>query len=126
MSILGIECVDSLVWCEAIVTVVTPNSGECLEVGERIHEALVEAGIETILDARDERPGVKFAEADRLGIPYRIVVGPRGIAAGVVELKIVQSNEFRDFRIHAAQELAEVVARGVLLGRGSRIDGEEL
>ena len=52
-----------------------------------LYEACVKAGIAALLDDRDERPGVKFAEADLLGIPHRIVVGERGLKQGNVEYR---------------------------------------
>ncbi|HEY5540819.1 MAG TPA: proline--tRNA ligase, partial [Coriobacteriia bacterium] len=61
--------------------------GEVYEVGERIWRELAEAGVETVLDDRDERAGVKFADADLIGWPFQVVVGKRGLAEGVVELK---------------------------------------
>ncbi len=61
--------------------------GEVLEVGERIWRELAEAGIETVLDDRDERAGVKFADADLIGWPFQVVVGKRGLAEGVIEVK---------------------------------------
>ncbi len=45
------------------------------------------AGVEVLYDDRDERGGAKFATADLIGLPWQLVVGPKGIAAGVVELK---------------------------------------
>ena len=50
-------------------------------------EALNRAGIESVLDDRDQRPGVKFKDADLIGFPWRVVVGARGLAEGKVELK---------------------------------------
>jgi prolyl-tRNA synthetase len=47
---------------------------------------LGEAGIEVLLDDREERPGVKFADSELIGIPYRVTLGPRGVSEGVVEL----------------------------------------
>ena len=70
---------------ECVVTVLRPGDGETLAVGERIYEELTSAGIEAILDDRDERPGVKFNDADLVGFPHRINVGPRGLQSGVVE-----------------------------------------
>ena len=61
--------------------------GEVFEVGERIWRELAAAGVETVLDDRDERAGVKFADADLIGWPFQVVVGKRGLAEGVVELK---------------------------------------
>ncbi len=58
-------------------------------VGEaaRIYDQLLEAGVEVLLDDRDVRPGVKFKDADLIGIPLRVVVGERGIKQGKVEIK---------------------------------------
>mgnify|MGYP000513660996 FL=1 len=57
-----------------------------------MYEALENAGIEVLLDDRDERPGVKFKDMELIGIPYRVTVG-RGIADGKVELVDRSSNE---------------------------------
>jgi len=54
---------------------------------EDIWTALADAGVEVVLDDRDERAGVKFADADLIGFPYQVVIGKRGIANGVVEFK---------------------------------------
>jgi prolyl-tRNA synthetase len=63
------------------------SDGEVFEAGERIWRALAAAGIETVLDDRDERAGVKFNDADLIGWPLQVVVGKRGLAEGVVEVK---------------------------------------
>jgi prolyl-tRNA synthetase len=63
------------------------SDGEVREVGERLWRELADAGIETVIDDRDERAGVKFADADLIGWPFQIVVGKRGLAEGVVEVK---------------------------------------
>jgi prolyl-tRNA synthetase len=61
--------------------------GEVFEAGERIWRELAAAGVETVLDDRDERAGVKFNDADLIGWPLQVVVGKRGLAEGVVEVK---------------------------------------
>ncbi len=53
----------------------------------RLHQKMEEAGLEVLLDDRDERPGVKFKDADLLGIPLRVVVGPKTLATGQVEVR---------------------------------------
>ncbi|MBA2566009.1 MAG: proline--tRNA ligase [Gemmatimonadetes bacterium] len=58
-----------------------------MRVGEELYEGLMERGWEVLLDDRDERPGVKFADADLIGIPFRLVVGERGLKNGMVELR---------------------------------------
>ena len=69
-----------------VVTLLRPDNPAVGQAGERIYRDLNNAGIEVLLDDRDERPGVKFADAELVGIPYRLTVGPRGIGAGEVEL----------------------------------------
>jgi prolyl-tRNA synthetase len=71
---------------EAVVTVVKIDDPATAAVGEAIYAGLRDAGVDVIIDDRDERPGVKFADAELVGIPYRVTVGPRGVARGVVEL----------------------------------------
>lgn len=70
-----------------IITVVKPKDEEQNKVAEDIYEELSKAGIEVLLDDRDERPGVKFKDADLLGIPVRITVGKRA-SEGIVEYKL--------------------------------------
>lgn len=82
---------DGIIWPVAIapyhVIISIPNIAdkEQIAVGEKLYQQLNEAGIETLLDDRDERAGVKFKDADLIGIPYRIVTG-RSLKVGKVEL----------------------------------------
>jgi prolyl-tRNA synthetase len=71
---------------EVVITVVRPDDGPTMDAASRVYQELAEAGIEVLLDDRDERPGVKFADSELIGIPYRVTVGPRGVSEGVVEL----------------------------------------
>jgi prolyl-tRNA synthetase len=61
--------------------------GEVFEAGEHIWTELAAAGVEAVLDDRDERAGVKFNDADLIGWPLQVVIGKRGLAEGVVEIK---------------------------------------
>tara|TARA_Y100001936_G_scaffold154315_1_gene150604 strand:+ start:114 stop:1352 length:1239 start_codon:yes stop_codon:yes gene_type:complete len=70
---------------EVIVTIVQPKDDENVRIGEQIYDSLLNLGIEVLLDDRDARPGVKFADAELIGVPYRVTIGPKGIADGVVE-----------------------------------------
>ena len=70
-----------------IITVMKPDDEVQAEVAEKIYVDLQKAGVEVLLDDRKERPGVKFKDADLLGIPIRITVG-RGAADGIVEYKM--------------------------------------
>jgi prolyl-tRNA synthetase len=71
---------------EVVITVVRADDEPTLAAAERLYRELGEMGIEVLLDDREERPGVKFADAELIGIPYRVTVGPRGVEQGTVEL----------------------------------------
>ncbi len=71
----------------AIITLVGTEDATQIETAETIYRRLLEAGVETLLDDRKERPGVKFKDADLLGIPIRITVG-RGAVNNIVEYKL--------------------------------------
>jgi prolyl-tRNA synthetase len=58
-----------------------------LEAGKKIYDGLEAAGVEVLWDDRDERPGVKFKDADLFGIPLRVTIGQKGLASGGIELK---------------------------------------
>jgi prolyl-tRNA synthetase len=64
-----------------------PGDAAVAELADRLYGQLGEAGLEVLYDDRDERPGVKFKDADLVGIPYRIAVGKKGLAEGAVEVK---------------------------------------
>ncbi|HCF27828.1 MAG TPA: proline--tRNA ligase [Cyanobacteria bacterium UBA11049] len=94
---------DGIIWPVAIapyqVIICIPNIADTQQVqaAEKLYERLHQAGIETLLDDRDERAGVKFKDADLIGIPYRIVTG-RSLANGKVEVILR--------RTHQSQEIA--------------------
>jgi prolyl-tRNA synthetase len=81
----GIRWPVSIAPYEVIVVPANAADPRQAELAERIYGELRTAGVEALLDDRDERAGVKFKDADLLGIPWRVVVG-RGAAAGEVEL----------------------------------------
>ncbi len=70
-----------------IVTPVGKKDPEVDETAERIYKELWKAEVDTLLDDREERPGVKFKDADLIGIPFRIVVGKKALAEAKVELR---------------------------------------
>jgi prolyl-tRNA synthetase len=70
-----------------IITLMKPEDEVQAQVAEKIYSELAAAGVEVMLDDRKERPGVKFKDADLLGIPIRITVG-RGAADGLIEYKM--------------------------------------
>jgi prolyl-tRNA synthetase len=82
-----------IIWPDAVapfgVAVVNlrPGTAEVDAVAEQAYKALEAAGKEPLLDDRDDRPGAKFASIDLVGIPWQLIVGPKGVADGVVEIK---------------------------------------
>jgi len=77
---------------------------------EKLHDALEAAGVEVLFDDRDERPGVKFKDADLLGIPIRIVVGAKALADGELELKARTDDEATRIPLGGAVEhIADMV-----------------
>ena len=84
---------DGIIWPESVAPFrvglvnLRPGDKECAEAGERLYHRLMGSGIDTLYDEREESPGAKFAAMDLIGLPWQIVVGPRGLKQGVVELK---------------------------------------
>jgi len=66
---------------------VNVGDGALAEAAEALYKALTERGVDTVLDDRDERAGVKFKDADLIGIPLRITIGPKRLAEGNVEIR---------------------------------------
>lgn len=77
----------SLAPYHVIVLPMQMKNDEVVEAANKIYADLRAAGVEVLLDDRDLRPGVKFKDADLLGIPLRITIGPRGLKTGEVELR---------------------------------------
>ena len=71
-----------------------------VEVAEALYGELIESGVEVLLDDRDARAGVKFADAELIGIPLRVTVGPKGIANDVVELVDRRDREMVSIKIN--------------------------
>ena len=84
---------QGIVWPEAVapwrVGLVTMRGDDAATVAaaDKLYAQLGEAGVETLYDDRDERGGVKLGTMDLIGLPWQLILGPRGIAAGTVELK---------------------------------------
>ena len=72
---------------EVVVTLLRPDRVDVRRAADSVYGNLVAAGVEVVLDDRDERPGVKFADAELVGIPYRLTIGPRSLASGQAELR---------------------------------------
>jgi prolyl-tRNA synthetase len=71
---------------EVSVILLSSKDAEVKATAETLYSSLLDAGVEALLDDRDVRPGVKYADAELTGIPFRVSVGPRDLADGVVEI----------------------------------------
>jgi prolyl-tRNA synthetase len=89
---------------DCIVTVTNMKDAALRETGEKVYKDLQRAGLDVLLDDRDERAGVKFKDADLIGIPYRITIGKK-VADGVVELFERRAKTSEDVK------LSEIVVR---------------
>lgn len=92
----------------AIITVMKPEDEVQAQTAERIYKELMDAGVEVLLDDRKERPGVKFKDADLLGIPVRLTVG-RGAPEGKIEYKLRRDAEKEELSVD------EGIARAIRL-----------
>lgn len=102
---------DGIIWpvsvtpYHVIVTLVKPKDEEQAKLAEEIYQSLLVAGVEAVIDDRDERPGVKFKDADLLGFPIRITVGKRA-GEGIVEYKLRRDSEKSELSVAEAIENA--------------------
>ncbi len=109
---------DGIIWpqsiapFDAVVTITNIKQTELRDEGEKLYKNLQRAGLDVLLDDRDERAGVKFKDADLIGIPYRIIIGKK-IADGLVELFDRRTKTSEDVAI---DELVERVQKLALAG----------
>jgi prolyl-tRNA synthetase len=78
-----------------------PGDADCDRVCEGLSTTLTAAGREVLYDDTDQRPGAKFATADLIGLPWQVIVGPRGVVSGEVEIKNRRSGERETIAIEA-------------------------
>ncbi|HXU61279.1 MAG TPA: His/Gly/Thr/Pro-type tRNA ligase C-terminal domain-containing protein, partial [Polyangia bacterium] len=102
---------DGIVWplplapFEVAVLELQQDDDKVLAIAKRLYDDLTAAGIEVLYDDRDERAGVKFKDADLIGIPFRLAVGKKGVAEGIVELKRRNGGEVRKLKIDEAAKI---------------------
>ncbi|MDT5122615.1 MAG: prolyl-tRNA synthetase [Acidobacteriota bacterium] len=106
---------DGIIWPKAIapfdcvVTITNMKQEELREAGEKLYHDLQRAGLDVLLDDRDERAGVKFKDADLIGIPYRITIGKK-IADGSVELFDRRTKQTEDVKLKDTVERLQTLA----------------
>jgi prolyl-tRNA synthetase len=88
---------------EVLITVIRPDDEPTMATANLLYDDFDSAGIEVLLDDRSERPGVKFADGELIGIPFRVTVGPKGVTNGIAEITV------RDGMVRSELTLDEVV-----------------
>ena len=97
-----------IIWPESVapfkVGLINLKAGEaaCDRASDEAYAKLNDARVEVLYDDREARAGAKFADMDLIGLPWQLIVGPRGLAAGVVELKERASGERQELSIDSA------------------------
>jgi prolyl-tRNA synthetase len=89
------------------LAVVNSKEARQRELGESLYRDLQQAGVEVLLDDREERPGVKFKDADLIGIPLRVTAGGKGLERGVVELKPRRGTE--TFEVAVGEAASKII-----------------
>jgi prolyl-tRNA synthetase len=102
---------------EVVVVIAQQDDSAVAEAGEEIYAALADAGVEVIVDDRPVRAGVKFSDAELVGIPFRVTVGKRGLAAGTAELTDRGTGStvavpLADLAQHVREAIAKSIAAG--------------
>ncbi|HEX6072258.1 MAG TPA: His/Gly/Thr/Pro-type tRNA ligase C-terminal domain-containing protein, partial [Sphingomicrobium sp.] len=88
-------------WRAGVVTMRADDKPSAA-AADSVYARLTAAGVETLYDDRDERGGAKLASMDLIGLPWQVIVGPRGIAAGTVELKRRSTGEREELSLESA------------------------
>ncbi|NJN83410.1 MAG: proline--tRNA ligase [Caldilineaceae bacterium] len=99
----------------ALISLFTDKTPEVAQAADKIYHDLLEAGFEVLYDDRDERAGVKFNDADLLGMPVRLTVGSRGLKNGQLELKLRRTGESHEIALF---DLVNGVAAAIDAERG--------
>jgi prolyl-tRNA synthetase len=108
---------DGIIWpwsiapFQVLVCLLDPKAEDAAAVAGKLAAAAERAGADVLLDDRDERPGVKFKDADLLGIPLRITVGGRGIKEGIVELRWRGAPESLKIPLNESEARVEAAVR---------------
>ena len=89
---------------EVVITLLKTDHTESVDSAEDIYKALTKAGIDVLLDDREERPGVKFADSELIGIPLRVTIGPRGLENGIAEVNDRSTNQKAEISLETVVE----------------------
>tara|TARA_B100001123_G_scaffold49545_1_gene50809 strand:- start:2747 stop:4447 length:1701 start_codon:yes stop_codon:yes gene_type:complete len=105
----GIKLPSSIAPFEVGIIPTDLKNTEVLELSESLYSYLLELGFDVFLDDRDENPGFKFKDADLIGIPYQVVIGPKSLAKDSIELKDRASSTSEQIKKDDFKKLAEKI-----------------
>ena len=86
---------------EVVITLMNLKDEDTVNAANALYEELLAAGVDVLLDDRDARAGVKFADSELIGIPYRVTMGPRGVKEGMVEFTTRTTMETEEVALDA-------------------------
>jgi prolyl-tRNA synthetase len=119
---------DGIVWpwavapFQVLICLLDPKLPEAVAMAEKLAAAAEAAGADVLLDDREERPGVKFKDADLIGVPLRVVIGGKGLKDGIVEVKPRASKDVQKVPVAEAEaKLAEFVRAAAAQAQGSAV-----
>ncbi|MCE5195377.1 MAG: proline--tRNA ligase [Nitrospiraceae bacterium] len=101
---------DGIIWPKSIapfdvqILPLNVKDEKTMEIAEKFYKDLMKSGVEVLMDDRDERPGVKFKDADLIGIPIHIIIGEKNLKEGLVEIKDRKTKETKKIK---AEEVAK-------------------
>ena len=115
---------DGILWpwsiapFQVLVCLLDPGVPEAAQLAETLGKAAESAGADVLIDDRSERPGVKFKDADLIGIPLRITIGGKGLKEGVIEMKWRSEKEVQKIALtDAPTQIAQAIAKAQAASR---------
>jgi len=115
---------DGILWpwsiapFQVLVCLLDPGVPEAAQWAETLGKAAESAGADVLIDDRSERPGVKFKDADLIGIPLRITIGGKGLKEGVIEMKWRSEKEVQKIALtDAPTQIAQAIAKAQAASR---------
>ncbi len=112
---------DGIIWpwavapFQLIIVVLDPSLPETSGLAKELGGIAEKAGADVLIDDREERPGIKFKDADLIGIPLRIVIGSKGLKDGVIELKVRGQKDVQKIPV---AEAGDRIAAAIKLASG--------
>ncbi len=105
----GIQWPAAIAPYHVLITVMKPGDAKSAEVAQQLAQEISDAGLDVLIDDRDERPGSKFKDADLIGVPMRVTIGEKGLAEGAVEVKLRSDRQSKGSFVAIGEATAKCV-----------------